>query len=81
LLLGIATGHDTITIAKTETVKNAGGGSLERSSLFRTRDFRISHIEVMSPALWFPFRGLTRLSHPGKTAAECLRLKAFLTNH
>jgi hypothetical protein len=35
----------------------------------------------MSPALWFPSRGLTRLSHPGRTAAEYVRLKAFLTNH
>src|SRR5260370_12160151 len=59
---------------------NAGGGSLGHRC-FRTRDFRISHFDVMSPALWFPFRLLTRLSHPGRTAAECVRLKGFLTNH
>src|SRR5260370_13722564 len=36
LLLDIATAHDTITIAKMETVKNAEGASLDRTSLFRT---------------------------------------------
>src|SRR6266699_1550857 len=78
LLLGIATGHDTITIAKTETVRNAGGGSLERSSLFSNpRLPDLSHIEAMSPALWFPFRGLTRLSHPGKTARRVSAAKSI----
>ena len=42
-----------------------------------TRDFRISHIEVMSPALWFPFRGLTRLSHPGKTSRRVSAAKSI----
>jgi len=25
---------------------------------------------IMGPALWLPSRGLTKLSHPGKTAGE-----------
>src|SRR5256712_8970648 len=55
---------------------SAGGGSLGQRC-FRTRDFRISHIEDMSPALWFPFRGLTRLSHPGKTSRRVPAAKSI----
>ena len=31
----------------------------------------------MSPALWLPFRGLTKLSHPGKKPAQSLLLKSI----
>src|SRR6266571_1687207 len=34
-------------------------------------------IEVMSPALWFPFRGLTRLSHPGRTSRRVSAAKSI----
>ncbi len=33
--------------------------------------------QIMSPALWFPFRGLTKLSHPGKKPAQGLLLKSI----
>src|SRR5712691_650040 len=36
--------------------------------------------EDMSPALWFPFRGLTRLSHPGKTSRRIPAAKSIPYN-
>jgi len=33
--------------------------------------------QIMSPALWLPFRGLTKLSHPGKKPAQGLLLKSI----
>ena len=47
--------------------ESAGGGALERGLLSNPRPPDLSN-QIMSPALWFPFRGLTKLSHPGKKA-------------
>src|SRR2546425_4189857 len=56
--------------------QSAGGGALERGLLSNPRPPDLSN-QIMSPALWFPFRGLTKLSHPGKKPAEGLRLKSI----
>ncbi len=50
--------------------QSAGGGALERGLLSNPRPPDLSN-QIMSPALWLPSRGLTKLSHPGKkTRAE-----------
>src|SRR2546425_11991870 len=57
-------------------VRSAGGGALERGLLSNPRPPDLSN-QIMSPALWLPFRGLTKLSHPGKKPAQGLLLKSI----
>ena len=68
-------------LRKSSFKSSAGGGALERGPLSNPRPPDVSD-QIMSPALWLPFRGLTKLSHPGKKArAESTAKKHWPKKH